>query len=352
MLLRGMSPLTFAEALLAGCRRVPRLTHLFLCVADHFEPDWSGAASSQQQQRVAHWVENYPRSVDSITDSRGRAPQHTFFCPIEVYQPQLIDGITKLVQDGFGDVEIHLHHDNDTAQQLTEQLCLACERLHHRHGLLSKDAQGNIRYGFIHGNWALDNSHPDGRWCGVDSELTILRQTGCYADFTMPAAPHPAQTRTINSIYYAIDDPQQSKSHDTGIAAQVAVEPPAEGLLMIQGPLLVTNPLRGTPRLENGNISGSQPLTQSRLKDLLRAQVTVSGQPNWLFVKLHTHGAPEKNSAGLLGPEMRSFHHSLRSLAEHRSFQWYYVTAREMAQLVRQAELGFDVPDLDALTWL
>ena len=29
-------------------------------------------------------------------------------------------------------------------------------------------------YAFVHGNWALDNSRPDGRWCGIDAELPRL----------------------------------------------------------------------------------------------------------------------------------------------------------------------------------
>ena len=69
-----------------------------------------------------------------------------------------------------------------------------------RHGLLSRDRYtGEVGYGFIHGNWALDNSRPDGRMCGVDNELDVLRETGCYADFTLPSAPSPTQTRKINS---------------------------------------------------------------------------------------------------------------------------------------------------------
>ena len=44
------------------------------------------------------------------------------------------------------------------------------------------------------------------------------RETGCYADFTLPAAPSPAQTRIVNTIYWAKDDPTRPKSHDTGTA--------------------------------------------------------------------------------------------------------------------------------------
>jgi hypothetical protein len=350
--LRGMDPITFASAVVAGYRLVPHPIHVFICVADHFEPDWKSASTSTQDERVARWVNDYPYSVEAYSDSRGRPPQHTFFCPIECYRPEVIEDLSQLVWSGYGDIEVHLHHEDDYAERLRELLQLSIEVLHSRHGLLSKDRAGAVRYGFIHGNWALDNSHPEGRWCGVNNEITVLLETGCYADFTMPAAPDPAQTRTINSIYYAVDDPNRPKSHDTGIPSAVGHVPPADGLLMIQGPLMVRQPrLWKKPRLENGNLSGSQPPSARRFVDWLRADVKVSGHDSWVFIKLHTHGAPERNAAVLLGPEMQRFHEKLNDFSAHRGFEYYYVTAREMAQLVKQAEAGQLAPDFDSLGW-
>ena len=346
--LRGMGPLSLARAYAASRRPVPNPTHVFLCVADHFEPEWSGADLKLQRRRVDRWLKEYPLSIDGCVDSRGRPPQHTFFYPVECYLEEHLDRLAQLVQSGFGDVEVHLHHDNDHAAALRECLEEAIDKLHHRHGLLYRDARGRIRYGFVHGNWALDNSHPDGRWCGVNNELTILHETGCYADFTMPAAPHAAQTRTINSIYYAVDDPQLPKSHDTGIAAARGADPPESGLLMIQGPLLLTQSRPWhKPRIENGNVAASQPLLAGRIDNWLRARVCVTGHPKWQFIKLHTHGAQEKNADVWLGPHARAFHESMQAVADQRGFQYYYVTAREMAVMVRQAEQGLVEPRFD-----
>jgi hypothetical protein len=168
----------------------------------------------------------------------------------------------------------------------------------------------------------------------------------------MPAAPSPEQTRTINSIYRAVDNPDRPKSHDTGIPATVGVPPPPGGLLLIQGPLLITRQRPWSrPRLENGNLTGSQPPNLQRLTNWLRAGVRVRGQDKWLFVKLHTHGAQEQNTDVLLGQQMRQFHEALRDYAAQQDFQYYYVTAREMAQLVRQAEQAYTIPDFDHLAW-
>ncbi len=304
-----------------------------------------------QRERVRRWTDGYPVSVDGVSDSRGRAPQHTFFYPIECYQAAHIEQLAGLCRAGLGDLEVHLHHEDDSADNLRTVLLQATETLHQRHGLLRKNAGGQISYGFVHGNWALDNSHPDGRHCGVNSELTVLSETGCYADFTMPAAPSLEQTRTINSIYYAIDDPQLPKSHDSGVMSSRQKECPSQGLLMIQGPLLVCQKrLLSKPRLENGNISGTQPPSISRFDDWLRARVNVRGSEDWLFVKLHTHGAQEKNAAVLLGTAMREFHREVKATAEVRGFRYYYVTAWEMAQLVKQAERGLNAPEFEGLS--
>ena len=73
----------------------------------------------------------------------------------------------------------------------------------------------------------------------MNNEIEILRETGCYADFTLPSAPSPTQTRKINSIYYAVDDPHRPKSHDWGIDVGSRTRAVRRGLMMIQGPLVL-----------------------------------------------------------------------------------------------------------------
>ncbi len=351
--IRGLHPSSLVRLL-----RPPQVVqegpiHVFLCLADHFEPKWAAAPTHVQQERVARWARDYPSLAAGIEDSRGRPPQHTFFYPAEEYEPEYLDQLAGLCRGGFGDVEIHLHHDHDTSAGFREKIETFKQRLFFAHGLLSHDAEGRISYGFIHGNWALDNSRPDGRWCGVNDEITILRQTGCYADFTMPSAPDPGQTRIVNRIYYAIDDPARPNSHDWGVPAAVGETPPHDALLMIQGPLALDWRRRKwglLPGLENGDLHARRLPTWSRFELWRRAGVSVVGQPHWLFIKLHTHGAQEANADVLLSEPMRAFHRALSHHARDRgSFRYYYVTAREMASLVHQAETGLVEPDFDSL---
>src|SRR5262249_29245651 len=190
-------------------RRAPQAgkpVHLLLCIADHFEPERGGASAELAAARVRAWETEYPRLFGAFRDSDGRPPRHTFFYPMEKYQQSHLDALARLCRAGFGDVEIHLHHEGDTGERLRRALTSYKGILVDRHGLLARRrGSGTPAYAFVHGDWALDNSRPDGRCCGVADELTILRETGCYCDFTMPSAPdHPTQTRQINSIYYAI----------------------------------------------------------------------------------------------------------------------------------------------------
>jgi hypothetical protein len=319
---------------------------VFICIADHFEPHAGGATDAVADARVRAWVERYGELLGGFRDSGGRPPRHTFFYPIDQYVPHHVDALAKLGQDGYCEIEIHLHHDHDTADNLDTTLRRFRDIFASRHGLLGRRASdGQAMYGFVHGNWALDNSRPDGRRCGVDNELAVLQKTGCYADFTLPSAPDVTQTRKINSIYYAVGRPGRCRSHEHGLDVGTAAAP-ENGLMIIQGPLrLCRTPGRWALRIENGCLQKSQPPSPDRLEQWLRAEVGVAGRPDWRFIKLHTHGAIEANRDVLLGRPMLDFHRALAQRAAADSgFRFHYVTAREMYNLVKAAEAGWAGP--------
>jgi hypothetical protein len=172
----------------------------------------------------------------------------------------------------------------------------------------------------------------------------VLRESGCYADFTMPSAPDPTQTRKVNSIYWAVDDPHRPRSQDRGVDVGSAPRP-ARSLMMIQGPLMLNWGSRKwgvLPRIENGCLQPSQPPSMLRLDLWLRARVQVANRPDWYFVKLHAHGANERGQQVLLGQAMVRFHESLAERARRDpNFHFHYVTAREMYNLARAAEDGW-----------
>src|SRR5688572_22436165 len=89
--------------------------HVFLCIADHYEPMWHGASPSVQRARVERWLCGYPRTMVRFEDSRGQHPQHTFFYPAEMCEPysehtaEHVGRLAELCHSGWGDMEIHLH---------------------------------------------------------------------------------------------------------------------------------------------------------------------------------------------------------------------------------------------------
>jgi hypothetical protein len=330
-------------------RRAPRSSpnspvHVLFAICDHFEPlhdsDHAGA-----RRRIAQWQKLYPPLVASLKDSAGRGPRHTFFYPIEQYDPGLLSPLADLCRETAAELEIHLHHHEDTPSGLAAALEQGKRDLA-SHGFLPTDPSGATRFAFIHGNWALNNSHPLGQGCGVDREIPILRSAGCYADFTMPSAPSPTQSRVVNSIGYLPDLPGRAAiDHLTpaAVSATCPLRHHTDQLLAIQGPLALNFRRRKwglVPRVENGDLTGANPPTSLRLQLSISLRTSVVGRADWVFVKCHTHGGIEPNFEMLLGAPMRSFHASLASLGA--PFRFYYVSAREMANLVHAAEDGHE----------
>lgn len=317
--------------------------HILLCIADHYEPKAYGADARRGLERVTTWTSEYPQQFGRFRDSDGRPPRYSFFFPAEEYEPEYLDLLGQMCREGYGEVEIHLHHHDDTPAKLRQTLEDFRDVLVHRHGLLGRDKRtGEVRYAFIHGNWALCNSRPDGKQCGVDNEIEILKATGCFVDMTFPSAPDVTQPPIVNRVYYARNIPGRPRSHEAPVQNGSAG---ADDLLFVQGPLLLDWRRRKwglLPRLENGCLQSTQPPSLDRLDTWIRARVGVSQRPDWVFIKLHAHGAPEEAHGTLLGGPMIRFHEELAARAKaNPKFHYHYVTAREMYNLARAAETGF-----------
>ncbi len=322
--------------------RVPP-KHIYFCICDHFEPYWNNADKTTARKRIQYWLNEYPKIADKYRDSEGNILKYSFFYPEEEYREEDLNALAELCHAGYGEVEIHLHHDNDTSENLRRTLIDFKHRLHEKHGLLSVDKKtGEIVYGFIHGNWALCNSRKDGRWCGVNDEIKILRETGCYADFTLPSAPSDTQTRKVNSLYYAVDKPGLPNSHDWGVDAAVGQR--GDGLLMVQGPLGLDWGRRKfgmVPRIENSGLMAKTPPSSERVKLWIDAGVSVKGAPEHVFVKLYTHGTQERVMKMLFDDGGWScLFDSVERYKNEESVKIHFISARE---LVNQIEFIRDI---------
>jgi hypothetical protein len=329
----------------------PGRTHLIFELADHFEPaivpeDGSARAPyTEQERRLEHWCREYARSFGDFRDAEGRPFVHTYFYPAEQYDQSLVAQLAEHCHTGWGEIEIHLHHGvgrPDSVENTRRQLTEFRDRLAEDHGCLSYwDGSTQPRYAFVHGNFALANSN-HGVGCGVDSEMQVLAETGCYADFTLPtSAYHGAQIGKINAIYECglplAERAAHRRGRDLERGRAVQIFP-----IMVQGPLLVdVRPGRGSRGLrlgiENSALIGPNPASLRRLRNWKRTAISVKGRPDWLFVKLHCHGMDPRDENAMLGAPMQEFLRELVAAAEERNEVLHFVSAREMVNVILAA---------------
>jgi hypothetical protein len=314
-------------------RKEPQKARIWLTIADHWEPFWSQPSDETARQRVALWRKRWPEVARRWHDSRGNHPVYTFFYPQEEYRPVFLDVLAEMAREGIADVDVHIHHDCEGEQNFLERMNTFLEQLTKRHGLLRR-RNGKTVFGFIHGNWALDNSRPDGRWCGLNNEITLLRDLGCYADYTMPSGASPTQWKILNTICWVTDDPQRPRSFDAGVPAIPGGNHNGD-LLMIPGPMGIRWGERLAPRLETGEIAWQDFVTPYRVKRWL----DLAPRPgDDIFIKLYTHGAQERNSSALFDQGgLDTLFRLVESECRRRGWSWYSVSAWSMYRAVDAA---------------
>jgi hypothetical protein len=328
-------------------RSAPRgVVHLIFALADHFEPSivpengMARAPLSEQERRVKQWCSEYPRSVDSWRDHDGRPFVHTYFYPAEQYDRGLVDRVAEHCHGGWGELEIHLHHGMDipdTSENTRRQLVEFRDALVSNHGSLCfLEGSDLARYGFVHGNFALANS-AGGYGCGVDQEMRILADTGCYADFTLPSAAfHAAQIGKVNSLYECSLPLNTRAPHRKGQDLRRGRAPQTFPII-VQGPLLLDfdkHARNGIGRFENAALTAANPPGLRRLNLWRKAAISVQDRPDWLFIKLHCHGMDPTQREAVMGVAMQRFLSELVEGAQDRQEVIHFVTAREMVNII------------------
>ncbi len=319
-------------------------SHLIFLVANHFEPGLGDTAI----RRLERWCELARSTGDAIRDHDGTPFRHTNFFPAEQYERPLLDLLSGLQSDGYGETEIHLHHGvqrPDTAENTKRQLETFRDVLAEDHKCLARSTSpvdSQPKYGFVHGNWALANS-AGGRFCGVDSEMQILADTGCYADFTLPSVPYQSQVARINAIYQCGHPFAEARPHRSGPGLKVGDD--LKLPIIFTGPLVFdwTRRLRGlpVPRVEDGALAQNYPLSLNRLQGWRSAGIGVRNRPDWIFIKLYCHGFFEWDQDLMIGEQMKRFMQEVLELGDNTGeFKVHFASAREAFNMVAAAVEG------------
>ncbi|HYY58580.1 MAG TPA: hypothetical protein VE842_14700 [Pyrinomonadaceae bacterium] len=326
--------------------------HIVMLVANHFEPAWYDTGSKPslptQASRLERWCRLAQRIGDAVRDHDGTPFRHTLFYPGEEYHAPLLERMAELQREGYGEVEIHLHHGverPDTAENLRRALEDFRDVLAEKHRCLSRmDGKGSPMYAFVHGNLALGNS-AGGRFCGVDSEMEILAETGCYADFTLPSAPDQSQVPRLNAIYQCGHPLGEARPHRSGPSLRVGGPEPILPLIFT-GPLVFNwrRRVRGVvpvPRIDDGTLAGNYTPDLARFNRWVGARIGVRGMPGWVFLKLYCHGFFPQDEAAMIGDDAQRFLERVLELSEQgQRFKIHFATAREAFNMVMAAVEG------------
>ena len=309
--------------------RIRRREVLDVCFqfVDHFEPDHGGADAARQVARVEAWQEAYGRAARGQVDSDGRCPQHTWFFPVHEHDPAVGKVLADWPGRGWGEIEYHTHHDPEMTE---DQFRAAIPE--HIAALRDLGAVTSGRYAFVHGMFALAGGDP--AWCKMAGEIDVLRETGCYADFTFGSIGTPAQPRQVNSIYYARTT-GRAKPYDTGDECTVGGQ--GEGLLILPGPMCFGLFPRA---LDDAHVEPDHLPHPRRIGRWLEAHVHVRGRPNWVFVSVHSHTAPERAHGALFSGAMQSLWSALSERFGAGGARLHYLTAREAYNVAKAAEAG------------
>ncbi len=300
-------------------------------VVDHYEP--SKREGEVGIRKVDEWCARHNDIIKKHSDSDGRNPQHTWFYRYDYPNIDAIKILSKYVFAGNGEIEFHLHHGYSTSEKFKETLDNGLNWFNQVGAMYSLDGSAPRFFGYIAGDWALDNGCRNDEFSGVNNEIELLKEAGCYCDFTFPAFGNAAQPRMVNNIYYATDTPEP-KSYDKGVDVRVGKLPSGD-LMLFQGPLYI-DWRHGI--IEYSSLESFTPYFKERINAWEKANVTVKEQPNWVFIKLHTHGVQHMES--FLSSQLDQMFSDLESKYKKDGYRLHYVSAREAYNLVKAAEAG------------
>ncbi len=309
-------------------------TDIMFLFVDHFE-------LNGHEDRLHAWTVDYPAIAKKHKDSDGQSPTHSFFYALDLMHEHELAAMKPVIDAGYGEMELHWHHDHDTPISFVSKLDSAMDIFHKYDYMLPYKANQKACFSFIHGNWSLANSRGD-HACGVDNEVQILKDQGCYSDFTYPALFSEAQPPMINNIYYC-NKLDQAACYFKGRDVQVGMAEKDDEFMIFQGPMTINWfdwRHKWHPTVEDGDIN-KYPTHDDpkRIDAWMRQKIHVKGRPEWQFVKVFCHGAQDHKSV-VSDTTDRMHSYIEEKYNDGEKYRLHYVTAREAYNIVKAAEDG------------
>lgn len=311
-------------------RSVGNPTDLIVCIADHFEP--AKRLGPRAFETVRDWVADYAEAVGGLRDDDGGLPKHSWFYRFDFLDGPCVRELALASWSGLGEIEFHLHHGFDTEESYSQRLEQGLGLGATYGAMLTYGVRPS--FGYIAGNWALNNGAGDDRTSGVDNELRVLSSLGCYGDFTFPALGSLAQPSRVNSVYFAPHGPGR-RAYEIGPVAEVGMQVPQDSMLMFQGPLVLDY---HNGEIEYSAIENFAPYGTGRVAHWLDAGVCVAGRSEWCFVKLHTHGVQSRQQFS--GAAITNLYADVLQHCRRNGIRAHFVTAREMVNITLAAMAG------------
>ena len=109
----------------------------------------------------------------------------------------------------------------------------------------------------------------------------------------------------------------------------------------MQGPLAINWRAPGYPRIENASLTTGKLGQAGPYQEAASTAGTREGRPDWLFIKLHAHGAIERDFDALFGEKAYRMHQMLNEQYNDGDITaLHYVTARQAYNIAKAAEHG------------
>ncbi len=307
--------------------------HLIFIMVDHYEHGTKSDSAEGNRQ----WCEKFRTISDKYRDDFGNRFRYTWFYPYDQHVDEIVRDLSQMAFEGYGEIEFHWHigtreeHDM-TLENHSDKVAEAVRWFQQYGAMITDEETPRTAFAYIAGVWDLDASRKPLSH-GLTNQIEVLQRNGCYADFTFSTIDTAAQPSKINSIYYVKDDPSQPRSHDTGVDVEVG-KPVEDAFMIFEGPIGIDR--RG--KLEFGAVESDPRFRPDRIPKWLEANIHVKGRPEWVFVKVYSHGAQSQKT--VIDHDMAWMLQELKDYTSQRGIKLHFMTTREAYNVVKAAEAG------------